>query len=220
MNFGKLGKQALILLALLTISVFFMNNSFAQTEIVSPFNQQQSGQVPNGPASNIPGHVEKQATVDNKEAQNNQINVVLDPANSLGIAYAENSINKAADLIQKKRLAEARAIMEPLTEWLTDGTEYHANLYKALKDVSNAKAQADVEKELALKFAILRDKASFQLANLYIEEKRFKQAVDKLVDVVRSQPRTDLGFTAYEKLQNIGFTYKVKLNNPETIGEE
>lgn len=146
--------------------------------------------------------------------------VVMTNNNSLGLTYAENNINKAASLIKRNKPLEAQAVIVPLTEWLSDATEYHAQLFKVLKDIDNAKVQADIEKDLALKFAILRDKASYQAALLYIQEKKLPKAVEKLVDIVRSQPRTELGFSAYERLQTIGFTYKAQMSESTPISDQ
>jgi len=136
-------------------------------------------------------------------------------SNPIGLIYAEDAINKTMTLMQNNRLTEAKAVIVPLADWLEDATEFHTNLYKALKDIDTAKSQADLERSLALKSAILRDKAIYQLSLLYIEEKNPKKAVPKLVDVVRSQPKTQLGFSAYQVLQQIGFTYKVQMITPE-----
>jgi hypothetical protein len=68
-----------------------------------------------------------------------------------------------------------------------------------------------LERDLALKFAIYRDQVIYQLALLDIEDKKTQKAVEKLVNVVRSQPKTQLGFSAYQVLQEIGFTYKVQI---------
>ncbi len=37
------------------------------------------------------------------------------------------------------------------------------------------------------------------------------------VNVVKSQPKTDLGFKAYEQLQNMGFTYKLHFTELQVI---
>ena len=136
---------------------------------------------------------------------------IMDPRNPLGLAAGDNAITKAYDLIQKNKLVEAKAVIEPTYTWLNDATEYHTGLYKVLKDLDTAQTQADLERDLALKFAILRDKAAYQLALLYMEDGRPKDAVKKLVDVVRSQPTTKLGFESYQILQQLGFTYKAQM---------
>jgi hypothetical protein len=39
------------------------------------------------------------------------------------------------------------------------------------------------------------------------------------VNIVKSQPKTDLGFKAYEELQKIGFTYKVQFTQQPAVIE-
>jgi len=140
---------------------------------------------------------------------------ILDPKNQLSLVYSEAMINKTYDLIRKNKLDDAKAAIEPTYIWLNDATEYHTGLYKVLKDIDTAQTQADLERDLALKYAILRDKAGYQLALLYIEDNKPKEAVKKLVDIVRSQPTTKLGFESYQVLQELGFTYKAQLMEPE-----
>jgi len=142
-------------------------------------------------------------------------NVVFSPANPLGVKYAENRVNEAAQLVNENKTLDARKKLVPLLEWLEDGTKCHTNLYQTLREVDGALAQADVEKDLALKFAVLRDQAKYQIGLINIKENKKTLAVDNFVDIVRSQPKTDLGCKAYEQLQNMGFTYKVKLQGSQ-----
>jgi hypothetical protein len=197
-NNGKFAVTAMVIIsALVSQSVLAQN----MTNIPVPStNTQTSGQV-------------SQNVTENPE--NASMNLFLSHSNPIGLVNAEDSINKVTALIQKNKTAEAKIIIEPLMEWLEDVTEYHTNLYRVLKEIDTAKVQADLERELALKSAILRDKAAYQLAILYIQEKNLKEAVNRLVDIVRSQPKTQLGFSAYQTLQQIGFTYKVQLTETE-----
>lgn len=134
------------------------------------------------------------------------------PANPLGYADAVNQIKKVDDLIKDKRLTEARAVLIPLRQWLVDCTEAHINLYNTLNKLPSARSQAELEKQLALEFAMLRDRAMFELGLLYVEEKEHKKAVKELVEVIKSQPRSKVGILAYELLQEIGFTEKIQLD--------
>ncbi len=149
------------------------------------------------------------------EPPKQKIMPILDPKNQLSLVYSEAMINKTYDLIRKNKLDDAKATIEPTYTWLNDATEFHTGLYKVLKDIDTAQTQADLERDLALKYAILRDKAGYQLALLYIEDNKPKEAVKKLVDIVRSQPTTKLGFESYQVLQEIGFTYKAQLKEPD-----
>jgi predicted component of type VI protein secretion system len=142
-------------------------------------------------------------------------NVVFSPANPLGVKYAESRVNEVAQLINENKLLDARKKLVSLLEWLEDCTKYHTSLYQTLREVDGALAQADVEKDLALKFAVLRDQAKYKMGLVNLKENKKTLAVDNFVNIVRSQPKTDLGFKAYEQLQNMGFTYKVKLQGSQ-----
>jgi len=147
----------------------------------------------------------------NTEIPREATKLVYSPHNIVGLTYAENQLKNAELTFQKGQPEAARCLLIPLLKWLEDITEYHAELYKVLKNIDTATTQADVEKELALKSAILRDKTMYQLGLVLIAQKKYKEAVPYLVKVVKSQPATDIGFKAYEKLQQIGFTYKIQL---------
>lgn len=159
-------------------------------------------------ADQVSGHVEKKDASNKDEPPT--VNIMANPANILGVTNAENKIKDVKYLMRNNRYNEANAIIIPAVDWLNNATEFHTNLYKTLKDIDSAKVQADVERDLALRYAILRDQASFQMALLYIHENKLKEASDKLVDIVRSQPTTKLGYDAYDKLEEIGFTYKAQ----------
>jgi hypothetical protein len=234
-----IGMLALSLFLTGTVNVFAEQTTqpTAQKEIASPFKQvKQETKQPSTsvtpaktvqtpktePAKTVTAKqpvVNTAAKTDAKvvktEPAKPKVMPILDPKNPLSLAYSEVMINKTFDLIQKNKLVEAKAAIEPTYTWLNDATEYHTGLYKVLKDLDTAQTQADLERDLALKYAILRDKAGYQLALLYIEDNRPKDAVKKLVDIVRSQPTTKMGFESYQILQQLGFTYKAQLIEPE-----
>lgn len=139
-----------------------------------------------------------------------QLIKVYDPDNTIGIAYIENTIKKAEFYLEEGDFDSAGQELNHISEWVYDATEYHTDLFKTLKNVENSDAQANIERDLAIQFAVLRDKTLFLESKVNLANGNKKQAVQKLVEVVRSQPSTDLGFKAYEKLQEIGFTYKIK----------
>lgn len=134
-----------------------------------------------------------------------------DPANPLGFTEAENRLHKYAQMIEARRYEEAKPGILQLRQWLVDLTEAHIGLYKTLNQVPSARGQAELEKELALQFAQLRDRALVDAARIYISEKDYFRAIKELTDVVKSQPRSKLGLRAYELLQEIGFTEKLQL---------
>ncbi len=134
-----------------------------------------------------------------------------DPTNPLGLHRAITDLHKANRLITSNQLLEARELLVPLRLWLVDATEAHIGLYRTLNKLPSAKAQAELEKQLALDFARLRDKSMMELGRLYVAEVNYPKAVKELTEVVKSQPNSKMGVEAYELLQQIGFTEKIIL---------
>ncbi len=140
---------------------------------------------------------------------------VDNPANPLGLAMAVDQIKAIELMIKEKRFDDARNKLLPLRQWLIDCTEAHIGLYTTLNKIPTARGQSELEKQLALEFAQLRDRAMFTLGLLYVEEKDNKHAVKELVEVIKSQPKSKTGIIAYELLQEIGFTEQLQLSPGE-----
>jgi hypothetical protein len=136
---------------------------------------------------------------------------VDDPKNPLGITTSAKKLNDSAGLISQRKYKEAEKMLAPLKDWLVDATETHINLHKTLKEIPSAQVQAELEKQLALQFALLRDKAFFQLGMLGVGMEDYSMAIKNLSKVIQSQPRSPMGAQAYEVLQKIGFTEKMQL---------
>lgn len=201
-------KKSIKYSAILTAAFAIMVGPAIAQDTVSPFKQLQ-------PKTNA---TEMQQTPQNLHQPTKKIKIMdslKNPANTLGLAYPEAQINKAKNYVKIGKLAEAQRTLESLKEWLDSATENHADLFRVLKEIETAKVQADHERELALQFALLRDKATFELGKVYIKEGKLTKAVDSLVAIVKSQPKTQMGFDAYDMLQKIGFTNKVVLEQNE-----
>jgi len=136
---------------------------------------------------------------------------LVDPANPLGLADATNRLDHVEKLISLRRVDEAKSTLPPLRQWLIDSTEAHINLYKTLNKLPSARAQAELERQLALEFALLRDRSIFLAGKINIADKDYKKAVKELIEVVKSQPKSRMGIEAYGLLQDIGFTEKIHL---------
>ncbi len=134
-----------------------------------------------------------------------------DPNNPLGFTDAEIRLKKYTGLIDAHRYADARPGLVQLRQTLIDMTEAHINLFKTLNQIPSARAQAELEKELALQFAQQRDRAMMQMARIYISDKDYSHAIKELTQVIQSQPRSKAGLRSYEMLQEIGFTEKLQL---------
>lgn len=151
--------------------------------------------------------LQKTTVVKNDEIQGK---VITDnPDNPLGTAYAENKTKKAETAVETNDYVSAKKTLNEIKETVFDATEYHTELFMTLRKTENATAQAEIERNLAIKFASLRDRILFLEAKIYIHDSELNKAVKNLVETVKSQPDTELGFKAYKLLQKIGFTYGV-----------
>jgi len=149
--------------------------------------------------------------VDNDNPPNIDHPRLDDPTNPLGLTDADSRLKKVSQMVDAHRYIEAKPSLMQLRQSLVDLTEAHIGLYKVLNQVPSARAQAELEKELALQFAQLRDRAMVEMAKVYISERDYPRAVKELTEVVKSQPRSKLGLRSYEMLQEIGFTEKLQL---------
>jgi hypothetical protein len=133
------------------------------------------------------------------------------PSNALGLSYARNQLSRCSLLVDKKLSSDAMECLVPVRQWLVDATEAHIALFKALSNVSSARGQSELEKQLGLEFAMLRDQTFFQMARVYMDTKENRKAVKELVEVIKSQPRSEIGLKAYDMLQLMGFTEKLQI---------
>jgi len=133
-----------------------------------------------------------------------------DVKNQIGPAYAESMVQKIESNIKNNNYSQAKQQLAEISQWVSDATEYHTDLFKTLKKLDKADAQANIERDLAIKFATMRDKILFLQAQVQVHNGDKKTAVDNLVEVVKSQPSSDLGFKAYNLIKTIGFSYGVE----------
>jgi hypothetical protein len=138
--------------------------------------------------------------------------VRLDQAdNPLGLADSRARLKVCGSHVDAKRYEQAESCLIPLRQWLIDSTEGHISLYKTLSNLPSARVQAEFEKQVALEFAKMRDQAFYRLAQVNVAQNQPRKAVRDLVDIVKSQPKSELGLKAYELLQTIGFTERIQL---------
>lgn len=199
--------------------------SYAAETPFGPISEPSVNQPANSPFNTNPAQAQPSENVFKQDKQQPQVenvqvkesgnpynqSLLNSPNNPIGLAYPFKQLEQSTELLKKNDIGGAKKIVEPLSEWLTDMTEYHIALFKKLNTIDTAKESAQIEKRIALDSALLRDKAYYQLALIYIAEKDMKKAIKYLVDIVKSQPTTELGIKSYEILQQIGFTEKVKL---------
>ncbi|MDZ4832196.1 MAG: hypothetical protein SGJ27_00190 [Candidatus Melainabacteria bacterium] len=100
-----------------------------------------------------------------------------------------------------------------LSEWLQDCADAHWKMFKAFEKIDSTKAQAAKEKDIALKFSALKNKAKLLKADLFIKQNRYPEALGPLVEIVTTEPTTTTGQEAYKRLVDMGFSDSV--NNVE-----
>lgn len=205
--------KAVILMSLLVGG--FPGMAKSQGFVPTPFNSVQQEESFSFPKTTI-NETKKEEII--KEVQKKKKpNPVLNVKNKLGVAYAENIVEKAEFYLKESNYNSAKNSVNLIEEWLADATEGHMELYKSLKKLGTANEQAIIERNLAIKFATMRDRVLFVKATVLIKEKKAKQAIESLVEIIRSQPNTKLGFSAYKLLQDIGFTYPVECRDIDEV---
>jgi hypothetical protein len=141
------------------------------------------------------------------------LNRLTDAANPFGLTASKLKLEKAVKLYQTPNMnAQALSLLTELKNWLVPCVENHMLLYQTLAKVPNAKVQSDLEKQVALEFASVRDESLYWYGAALIKAGRAKEAVEPLMAVILSQPRREFGIKAYEQLQKIGFTERVQVN--------
>ncbi|NLF83633.1 MAG: hypothetical protein GX568_06585 [Candidatus Gastranaerophilales bacterium] len=210
-------KSILVFMLSICVVLGFSADSYAKKKSVppqKPISEQKTETKPEGSAS---AGIEKNETTpeSTKIIRQKPPTDIFSSSNPLGITFAENTLKKASFYLGEKDYESAAAEVNSILRWIEDATEYHTELYQTLNKLENSEVQAGIERELAIKFAVLRDKALLLSAKVDIANKNKRKAVKNLVEVVRSQPSTDLGFEAYQLLQKIGFTYKAEYETIE-----
>jgi len=204
--------KKIIYLLIFCLGLNVSMSAFAQSKLMVPFKA-PFGFFGDKKESKVEQKNDVNMTVEeNKTEIKKQIisKKVHDPKNIVGITFAENTVNKAEFYIEEEDFESAELAINSINEWIFDATEFHTDLYKTLKKLDNSEVQANVERDLAIKFAVLRDKTLFLESKVLLKKGNKRHAVENLVEVVRSQPATSLGFQAYEMLQDLGFTYKIE----------
>ena len=96
-----------------------------------------------------------------------------------------------------------------LSEWLQDVADAHWRLFKAFEKSDATKVQANKEKDIALKFSSLKNRAKLLKADLLIKQNRYPEALGPLVEIVSAEPTSQTGQDAYKRLVDMGFSEQV-----------
>ena len=157
----------------------------------------------------LPVYSETSTAKENEKSEKSVQSVQEDQNNTLGLIYSVKKLEEATKLVNEGKNNDAEKLLLEISEWLTTVTEYHFNLFQVFNKSSNSSAftsQGKLEKAHALDFGNLRDQSYFLLAKVYINQNKLKDAMKLLVDIVKSQPETELGKEAYKTLQTIKFS--------------
>jgi len=96
-----------------------------------------------------------------------------------------------------------------LSEWLQDVADAHWKMFKAFEKSEATKVHANKEKEIALKFSSLKNRAKLLKADLFIKQNRYPEALGPLVEIVTTEPTSVTGQEAYKRLVDMGFSEQV-----------
>lgn len=134
------------------------------------------------------------------------VSIQEDPKNQLGLIYTIKKLEEASELLKNGNIQEAEKIILNVKEWLTNATDHHYKLFQVLSKNLKTISASKIEKAHALDFAQARDQSYFLLAKVYILQNKLKEAVDLLVEIIKSQPDSKLANEAYKTLQEIKFS--------------
>lgn len=136
-------------------------------------------------------------------------------ANTLNAGYASlplNATDASLRLDELKRLmssARPKEFQEALLNyitWLSDVADGHWRMSTAFAKSDATRANAETEKQLALKFGALKRQGMLLQAQFLVSQRRFPEAVAPLIDIVVAEPNSATGESAYRLLQDIGFS--------------
>lgn len=138
--------------------------------------------------------------------------------NAASSIYHSLPLNAEEARIRLEDLSNRLAVSRPddvkdsiyaLSEWLQDVADAHWRMYKAFEKIDSAKAQANKEKEIGLRFSSLKNRAKLLKADLLIKQNRYPEALGPLVEIVTAEPTSATGQDAYKRLVDMGFSEQV-----------
>jgi len=104
---------------------------------------------------------------------------------------------------------EVKDSIYAMSEWLQDVADAHWRMFKAFEKADATKVHAAKEKDIALKFSALKNRAKLLKADLFIKQNRYPEALGPLVEIVTTEPTSETGQQAYKRLVDMGFSEQV-----------
>ena len=167
----------------------------AALTLLPPVNAQTS-------APNLPDSPNQAQPLDPKNP--NILRPVTQDNNLLSMPGGQRLMSEASSAVSSqdyplaiKKLQEARQVFNQMSN-------FYQELAASFSGIDNK--IADTQRQKALKTAVLRDDATYQLALVHRTQNQPELAVPLLVQIIRSQnPTRDLGKKAYQQLFELGF---------------
>lgn len=144
--------------------------------------------------------------------------VIANPAAQRESFYKQLPLTAEEARIKIEELSNRLAVSRPgevkdnifnLCEWLQECADAHWKMYLSFDKLPGTKVQAKQEKETAIKFSRLKNRARLLKADVYIKENRYPEALGPLVEIVTAEPTSDLGQAAYKRLTDMGFSDQI-----------
>lgn len=205
-------KPSLLALSCLVVSLFIGTGSAtAQSPIPGSVSQDYMPQSSTAPlpgstdGARIPARPPSGPVIANPAAQRESFYKQL----PLTAEEARIKIEELSNRLAVSRPGEVKENIFNLCEWLQECADAHWKMYLSFDKLPGTKVQAKQEKETAVKFSRLKNRARLLKADVYIKENRYPEALGPLVEIVTSEPTSDLGQAAYKRLTDMGFSDQI-----------
>ncbi|MBK9142909.1 MAG: hypothetical protein IPM23_10470 [Candidatus Melainabacteria bacterium] len=207
-------RAGIIALATLTGLILHMSEAIAQHGSPIPGNNpssapsyQTSSPLPGSSShSPLPGSIDK-APIPGAEPAPPAGNIYSQlPLSSLD---AKNKIEELSNRLAVSNPDQVKDGIFAISEWLQDVADAHWKMFKAFEKSENTQLQAKSERETALEFSRLKNRAKLLKADLFIKMNRYPEALGPLVDIVVAEPRSETGQSAYKRLIDMGFSKQI-----------
>ncbi|MCA9804111.1 MAG: hypothetical protein KC777_19215 [Cyanobacteria bacterium HKST-UBA02] len=122
---------------------------------------------------------------------------------------AKNKIEELSNRLAVSNPDQVKDGIFAISEWLQDVADAHWKMYKAFEKSDTTHLQAKSERETALEFSRLKNRAKLLKADLFIKMNRYPEALGPLVDIVVAEPKSETGQAAYKRLIDMGFSKQI-----------
>ncbi|HEY9754939.1 MAG TPA: hypothetical protein V6C97_07260 [Oculatellaceae cyanobacterium] len=123
----------------------------------------------------------------------------------LNIFDAKSRMSELRMMANAGRPQEVLEAVNRLSEWLGDMCDAHNRMAQVFAKHDQTKLQAVAEKLAVQKFSQVRNQAQLLKAEMLMQQHRFAEALNPLVDICIAEPTSATGQAAYGKLKELGF---------------